>query len=318
MTDPLADIVTLLQPTAPFSKLVNGAGMWRVRRAEPGQPFYCLVLNGTCRLERPGDEPVTLHETEFVLVPSMEDFSMSSANPPAPENLASRPTYIADAEVRIGVQEGPPDVQLLIGYCEFVSPDANLLVSLLPQMVRVRDEERLATLARLVRAESLAMRPGRDVILARLMEVLLIEALRSSAGSLASPGLLCGLSDDRLAPAIRRMHENPARPWSVAELAAEAALSRSAFFDRFRQTLGVSPMAYLLSWRMAKAKNLLQYQDGNIAEVAAKVGYGSASAFSVAFSRHVGVSPVQFVRGQSPAIASFSEVLPTDYLGRPE
>ncbi|WP_285601976.1 helix-turn-helix transcriptional regulator, partial [Trinickia caryophylli] len=84
--------------------------------------------------------------------------------------------------------------------------------------------------------------------------------------------------------------------WTVAGLAKEAALSRSAFFDRFRRAVGVAPMAYLLAWRMALAKNLLRRKEGGIAEVAQRVGYSSASTFSVAFSRFVGMPPTEFAR----------------------
>ena len=91
-------------------------------------------------------------------------------------------------------------------------------------VVHVRGERRLATLLQLVGDESRELRPARDIVLERLLEVLLIEALRSNAGTAASPGLLRGLADGRLAAAIRRMHEVPSRPWTVAQLAKEAAL----------------------------------------------------------------------------------------------
>jgi transcriptional regulator GlxA family with amidase domain len=139
------------------------------------------------------------------------------------------------------------------------------------------------------------------VILARLLEVLLIEALRSTAGTAASPGLVRGLADARLAVAIRRMHESPTRSWTVAQLAKEAALSRSTFFERFSRAVGVAPMEYLLAWRMALAKNMLRQQEGGIAEVAQRVGYSSASTFSVAFTRHVGQPPTRYVREQLTA-----------------
>ena len=90
------------------------------------------------------------------------------------------------------------------------------------------------------------------------------------------------------------MHQETARPWTVAQLAKEAALSRSAFFERFSRAVGVAPMAYLLRWRMARAKQLLR-QQGGVAEVAAQIGYGSASAFSVAFTRHVGLPPTRYL-----------------------
>ena len=146
-------------------------------------------------------------------------------------------------------------------------------------------------------------------MLTRLVEVLLIEALRSTPGEDAPPGLLRGLADARLAPAIRQMHGQLARSWTVAQLAKTAALSRSAFFDRFTRTVGLPPMEYLLAWRMAVAKDLLRRHDLGIAEVAERVGYGSASTFSTAFSRHVGQPPSRYAArvrrapGPSPPVS---------------
>src|SRR4029434_10974925 len=130
-------------------------------------------------------------------------------------------------------------------------PDTALLVSLLPSLVHVRGVERLCTLVRLVGEESSERKPGRDLVLTRLMEVLLIEALRATPGEDAPPGLLRGLADGRLAPAMRQMHGQLARAWTMAQLARAAALSRSAFFERFTRTVGLPPMEYLLAWRMA-------------------------------------------------------------------
>ncbi|MGO9993523.1 MAG: AraC family transcriptional regulator [Steroidobacteraceae bacterium] len=296
MIDPLAEVVTLLQPGAPFSKIVSGAGSWRVRRSEAGRPFYCVILDGSCHLAVDAHEPITLQAGDFVLIPSAYDFTMSSIEPMTPVDTDTSPVALLDGEFRLGTQSGPPDVRLLVGYCIFGSPDAALLVSLLPQLVHVRGERRLATLVQLVGEESRELRPARDVILARLLEVLLIEALRSTAGTTASPGLLRGLADGRLAAAIRRMHESPTRTWTVAQLAKEAALSRSAFFERFSRAVGVAPMEYLLAWRMALAKNLLRRKEGGVAEIAERVGYSSASTFSVAFTRYVGLPPARYAR----------------------
>src|SRR6185295_913489 len=173
---------------------------------------------------------------------------------------------------------------LLGGYFAFESADASLLVRLLPAVVHVRGVERLSTLVRLVGEESTERRPGRDLVLTRFVEVLLIEALRSTPGDNAPSGLLRGLADTRLAAAMRNMHANPARSWTVDQLAEKAALSRSAFYERFTRAVGVPPMEYLLAWRMALAKDLLGRQDLALTEVAERVGYGSASAFSTAFS----------------------------------
>ncbi|WP_150294508.1 AraC family transcriptional regulator [Sphingobium estronivorans] len=298
MVDPVAEIVALLQPTAPLSKMVSGKGRWSTRRSGFRQPFFCLTLEGSGRLAVDGHDPIILQEGDFTLIPSGDDFTMSDLETVAPETLDVSMGMLLDGEVRHGIATGAPDVRYLVGYCIFGSPDAALLLSLLPQLVHIRGEARLSTLVQLVAEEARGLRPAREVILARLLEVLLIEALRSTAGTAASPGLLRGLADERLAQAIRSIHESPARRWTIAEMAKRAALSRSAFFERFSRAVGVAPMEYLLAWRMAMAKELLRRSEGDVGVIAERVGYGSASAFSVAFSRHVGLSPTQYARGQ--------------------
>ncbi len=256
MNDPLAEVVTLLQPQAPFSKLSSGSGRWSVRRAEAGRPFYCAILDGACRLAVDGREPMILEKGDFVLIPSAFNFTASSLEPPKGKRDTAY-VVLPDGEVRHGNPSGPPDIRMLVGYCVFGSPDASLLVSLLPQLVYVRGERRLSTLVELVREESRERRPAREVILARLLEVLLIEALRSTGDSAGSPGLLRGLADERLAVAIRRMHESPTKAWTVAQLAKEAALSRSAFFERFGRAVGVAPILVFVSLLTAHDFNLV-------------------------------------------------------------
>ncbi len=302
MIDPLAEVVTLLQPSARFSKLVFGAGSWRVRRSDSGQPLYYVILEGACRMAIDGHPPLELESGDFVLIPAADGVSMSSVVPPPDGVETTAPAVLGNNEFGIGDPDGPIDLRMMVGHCSFGSPDAALLVSLLPHIVHVRGVDRLATLVQLVRDESRAMRPAREVVLSRLLEVLLIEALRSTADTTASPGLVRGLSDARLAAAIRVMHEHPTRAWTVAELAKEAALSRSTFFERFNRAVGVAPMEYLLTWRMALAKDLLRRNEGRIAEVAQRVGYSSASTFSIAFTRHVGRPPSQYAREEQAVI----------------
>ena len=294
MIDPLTEVVTLLRPSVPFAKMATAAGKWIARRAEAGRPFFCAIIAGAAQLTVKGHEPRVLEQGDFVLVPAAFDFTVSSLDPPA-DGEETAYVFRPDGEIRHGDPDAPPDVQMLVGYCVFASPDAGLLVSLLPQLVHVRGEPTLTTLVSLIYAEFRAKRPGRDVVLARLLDVLLIEALRSAPGTGASPGLVRGLADERLAVAMRRMHEQPSASWTVAELAQEAAMSRSAFFARFSRLVGVAPMEYLLGWRIALAKCLLR--DGvTVGEVAERVGYSSASAFSVAFTRNVGRPPAHFAR----------------------
>lgn len=299
MGDPLAEVVRLLQPCVAFSKIVSAAGAWRVFRTEAGLPVYYVVLEGSCLLAVEGQEPVVLQEGDFVLMLSANRFTMSSLHPDLPEGLQTPAVALGDGEFRHGVQSGPPDVVLLGDLCNFDSPDAALMLSLLPQLVHVRGEPRLTTLVQLVREEARDSKPARDVVLERLLEVLFIEALRSMAGTRASSGLVRGLADPRLAGAIRRMHAEPARQWTVEQLAKEAALSRSAFFERFSQAVGLPPMEYLFAWRMTLARKMLRSDRLPASEVAERIGYGSASAFSVAFSRHAGVSPGRYSRNSA-------------------
>ncbi|ORM71636.1 AraC family transcriptional regulator [Pantoea rwandensis] len=298
MIDPLAEMVSLLQPQAAFSKRARANGRWRVNRSETGQPFYCLVLEGRGQLKMKGHDLIALEQGDFVLIPAAWEFCMTSAEPPASDAPETLPQMLGPGEFWIGDLQQPAEVQTLIGYCQFGAPDAGLIVSLLPQFIHIRGESRLATLVQLVMDECRAQRPARHVVLERLLELLLIEALRSMPICNTSPGVMRGLADERLASAIREMHANPAHSWTVAQLAKAAALSRSAFFVRFREAVGVAPMVYLLTWRMALAKNLLRGKNMAVADVAERVGYRSASAFSVAFTRYVGQPPAWFAAGQ--------------------
>jgi len=296
MGDPLSEVIALLQPRAVFSKRISGAGRWGVRYSDFGQPSFCAVLDGRCRLAVDRQQPVTLEAGDFVLLPATPGFTLSGFEPVRPDRIDPKLTRAPEGEVRHGTRGGRPDVRLLGGYFVFDTPDAALLVSLLPALVHVRGVERLSTLVRLVGEESLERRSGREHVLVRLVEILLIEALRSTTSDDAPPGLLRGLSDPRLAAAIRQMHGQLSRSWTVAQLAKTAALSRSAFFERFTRVVGMPPMEYLLAWRMAIARDLLRRQDVGIAEVADQVGYGSASTFSTAFSRYVGEPPSRYAR----------------------
>lgn len=298
--DPLADVIALLKPRAVFSKVISGAGRWGVRYARFGKPSFCAVLQGSCRLSVDGQGTLVLAEGDFILLPATPGFTMTSLEPGTPTLVDAEAAAAATGagEVRHGTRGGRPDVRMLGGYFDFGSPDSAMLVALLPSVLHIRGSDRLPLLVRLVREESLDRRPGRELVLARLVEILLIEALRTAPGAEAPAGLLRGLSDKRLAAAFRHIHGDPARAWTVEQLAQKSALSRSVFFERFNRAVGLPPMGYLLSWRMALAKELLRREGLAIGEVAERVGYGSASTFSTAFSRHVGQAPGRYARMQ--------------------
>ncbi len=298
MTDPLSEVITLLQPRSVLSKRISGAGRWGVHYSDFGQPGFCVVLEGSCLLTVDGHSAITLQAGDFVLLPATPGFTMTGFEPVTPVRVDPKSVHATTEEVRHGRRGGKPDVRLLGGYFMFDSPDTALLVSMLPTLIHVRGDERLPLLVQLIGDESLARRSGKDLVLARLVEVLLIEALRSSSGDDAPPGLLRGMADARLAPAMQQMHQQIARSWTMAQLAQKAALSRSAFFERFTRTVGLPPMEYLLAWRMAVAKDLLRRNEYGIDQVAERVGYSSASTFSTAFSRHVGQAPSHYARGR--------------------
>lgn len=302
MPDPLSEMIALLRPRAPFSKLVEGAGAWRVRRTEVEQVYYCMLLAGRACLETGPHGPIELRADDFVLIPAASVVTMSSLDPAPPDELETHPLPGADGSARLGSLDVPAEVQMLVGYCRFGSPDADLLVSLLPERVVVRGESRLADLTRLVRAEARANRPARDVVLEHLLQVLLIEALRSTGDVAGTAGLLRGMADPRLAVALRSMHAAPDRSWGISELARESGLSRTAFFTRFSRIVGLPPMEYLTTWRMALARKYLREGRSTVAEIAARVGYGSASAFSVAFAKQVGRPPASFRRDPPDAV----------------
>lgn len=294
MIDPLAEIVSMLQPSLPFSKAASGSGNWRVDGVGDGSPFFAVILEGSARLSINGQSGIELGENDFVLIPAACRFTMSSnAETQDDDHDSLRVTRLGD-ETRHGDPTGMPNMRVLIGRLAFGSPDVTLVFALLPSLLHVRGQARLTALVQMIREEAQGDRPAKQIVLERQLQLLLIEALRSDAAGLETPGLLRGLADKNLGTPIRQMHENPAKAWKVEELASTAMLSRSVFFERFQKQTGMAPMEYLLSWRMALAKDMLRRKDGGIKEIARRIGYGSASAFSVAFSRFVGVAPSQY------------------------
>jgi AraC-like DNA-binding protein len=286
MIDPLAQVITLLRPRSVSSKAISGADAWAVRYSAFGQPSFCVVLEGACTLALDGADRIVLQAGDFVFLPATPGFVLGGSTPAVPTIIDARKATASAAEVRHGRRGGRPDVRMLGGYFEFDAPDTEILTTLLPPLVHVRGLARLSLLVRLVREETRSALPGRELVLTRLIEIMLIETLR-------------GLADPRLAASLREIHRHPARAWSIALLADKASLSRSAYFDRFTRTIGLAPMEYLVTWRMALAKDLLRVGKVGIEQVAARVGYGSASAFSTAFRRHVGESPGHYARNRA-------------------
>jgi AraC-like DNA-binding protein len=291
--DPLSSVVTLLKPVVSISKMVEAGGQWQVERHNMASPFYCAMVEGVCRVEVTGRAPVTLAAGDFILIPDLHGFSMTSAVPPEPKG-PDRRLEIGPGRVRLGPANAPVEMRALVGHCRFEAPASGLLVSLLPEMIHVSGHDRLMALVPVIHEETRANRPGRELILERLLEVLLIEALRSGPAMAMPPGLLRGLSDPQLSAALQRIHSDAGGEISVTRLAKHAGMSRSGFFEKFRKEIGRAPMEYVTDWRMAIAKTLLRQGRLTNTEIALRVGYGSASAFGMAFVRHEGLSPGAF------------------------
>jgi AraC-like DNA-binding protein len=302
--EPLADVITLLRPRAVGTKVILGAGHWAVHRSRVSYAGFGLVLAGQCWLTVGGHDTLRLATGDFVLLPAGRAFTIASDLACEVVSLDAQETAVCPpGEIRYGDPDLEPEFKQLGGYFELDSANRGLLGGLLPTLVHIQASNPAAgRLGRMIDAiieEALADRPGRDLVVDRLIEVLLVEALRfrsESLDTIGRPGLLVGLADPLLARALRRLHSDVAHAWSVEELARVAGLSRSVFSERFGQKVGVPPMQYLMEWRMALAKAMLQSDAPPLEAVAAAIGYRSASAFSTAFRREVGSSPSHFAR----------------------
>jgi AraC-like DNA-binding protein len=181
-------------------------------------------------------------------------------------------------------------------------PDDPLIAALPPVMHArslVSEVGWLGETVKLLDRESSSVEPGAQTVVNRLCDALFVYVLRRLLAELPrdEKGWLAALVDPQVGPALRSMHEKPAEPWTVADLAQRSGMSRSAFAAHFAQVIGVAPIEYLTRWRLRKAAGMLRMGTAGIAEIAAHVGYDSEASFSKAFKRSIGVSPGAFRRG---------------------
>ncbi|WP_231984046.1 AraC family transcriptional regulator [Mycobacterium sp. 852013-51886_SCH5428379] len=295
--DPVGMLVSLLRPATVGAKVISGSGEWAVRVPRYADPAFCVMLEGSCVLRLDDHDQIELCRGDFLFVADMPGFVMESGHDGVVPALTVEP---ASQPVRHGSPDGPETMRMLGGYFRFDATNAALLTPMLPRVLVVHQDEqaavRLHRIVELIADETASAAPS-ELILDRLVEVLLIEAmrLRVTTGG-AQRGLIAGLSDSVLAPALRQLHADVARGWTVAQLAREASVSRTVFAERFSRTTGMSPMQYLLQLRMALAQEILRTEQPSMAELARRVGYQSAGAFTTAFSKLTGRSPSEFRR----------------------
>jgi transcriptional regulator GlxA family with amidase domain len=153
----------------------------------------------------------------------------------------------------------------------------------------------------LLASETDASTPGSEVAVRRLADLLLIQALRAHIAGTESEqtGWLQALADSHIGAALDSMHKRIEHPWTVASLASEAGMSRSAFAQRFKELMNESPLEYLTRWRMYRGSDLLRESDRKLADVAQAVGYVSDGAFHKAFKRVLGIAPGEYRRSVS-------------------
>ncbi len=300
--DALAAVVTLLKPQAVVAKIVHGGGRWGVRYSEFGHPSFALVLQGPCWLAADGMPATTLETGDFVFFPATPGFTLASDPAVKSKPLEPIPSGKDVEDIFHGDTTVEPSARLLGGYFTFDSINAAMLLSLLPKMLHIRATDpaigSVAPLVELIKREALEKRAGRSLVMTRLMEVMLVEALRSAPAELTATGLLAGLRDPQLASALHGIHTQTAQAWTLVTLARLAGMSRSSFAERFTRVVGATPLNYLLQWRLAVAKDMLTRGQMTVAETALTVGYESASGFSTAFSRETGQSPTEFIEAQ--------------------
>jgi AraC-like DNA-binding protein len=274
------------------------AAPWSVRFADGVPLTLVTMLRGEGWIVPDGAEPVRIGETDVAIVVGPEPFTVADS-----PDAAAAPMYVMHApgqctaadgtefseDLRIGVRtcgeslDGPN--VLLTGSYQVRGRVCERLVSALPRVLVVSNTGQLCPVLDLTVAEVERDDPGQQAVLDRLLDLLLLTALREP------PAWYRALGDPVVGRALRLLHEEPAQPWTVAALAAEAGVSRATFARRFTELLGQPPMAYLTAWRLSLAADLLARSDATVDAVARQVGYGSAFALSVAFKRVHGTRP---------------------------
>ncbi|HEY4066921.1 MAG TPA: AraC family transcriptional regulator [Burkholderiaceae bacterium] len=301
--DPLSQFMALLRPQGFSWKEGEPAGDWALSFPSTPGVAFCLISAGRCRLDLPGQQTVQLQDGDFLLLTAPPAWTLSNG-----ARTTARPFLeaIADPDRFASIRNGSEDggTRLVGGHFSFDEINAALLKSLIAPVVVIRadtgDAARLHDVLRRISDEAASDRPGRELVLDRLLEIMLVEAIRHSADPLGKvhQGLIAGLYDRQIAIALRAVHADIRIGWSVEKLASVAGLSRSAFAERFARVVGIAPMSYVFHWRMTLAKDALREDNARVEQVAFAVGYSSASAFSTAFNRTVGCPPARYADAQ--------------------
>jgi AraC-like DNA-binding protein len=276
---------------------------------------YHALARGSCWAGLLDEPPVQLFAGDVVMFPHGDAHVVASA-----PGMRGNPdfSWFADARVDqlpmrlalgddIVLHTAPPDDHAQTNFvCGFLGCDRqpfNPLIAALPRMLLLKANDADAWIANFTQqavAESHAQRPGGEAMLARMSEMMFVDAVRRYADQLPSHsvGWLAGLRDRYVGRALALMHEQPSRHWTLDALGRDVGLSRSALHERFANLIGMPPMQYLAQWRMQAAARLLLETRSTMATIALEVGYESEAAFARAFKRAVGKPPAAWRRAR--------------------
>ena len=282
---------------------------------------YHAVARGSCWAGLLGGEPVQLFAGDVVMFPHGDAHVVSSApgmrTEPDLSWLAEAPverlpidlTYAGGVVTRVAPPADDADTRIVCGFLGCDVQPFNPLIAALPRLLHLRagaDNAWIAAFTQQAASESSERRPGGEAMLARMSEMMFVDAVRRYADQLPvdSAGWLAGLRDRFVGRALALLHEQPAQHWTIDELGRRVGLSRSALHERFALLIGMPPMQYLAQWRMQAAARLLLETRSTVASIALDVGYDSEAAFARAFKRLVGRPPAAWRREREAGSAT--------------
>ena len=273
--------------------------------------IFHLITEGECWVELGDQPPLRLVAGDAVLFPQGDAHRMGSQPGLPPASGARLHEVLARRPRLLSYGGGGATTKLVCGYLACDARLARMLLAGLPPVVKVGVRGSNAGIwleasLRYALAEARSPRPGGQGVLAKLAEVLFIEVLRIHMNEQAEgrTGWLAGVNDRIVGAALRALHAEPARPWTLEELARVAGTSRSVLAERFPELVGLAPMQYLAQWRMLLATNLLARSNAPLAHIAEEVGYQTDTAFSRAFRREYGMPPAAWRRRQAGAVTT--------------
>jgi AraC-like DNA-binding protein len=279
---------------------------WSLRIQDEAPLTLVAMVRGEAWITTGGGAPVPLRRGDVAIVLGPEPYAVADDPATAPQAVihpGQRCTTVAGEELvqmmDLGVRTwgNSPDgaTVMLTGTYPLEGEVSRRLLRALPPLLVLRDEEWDCPLIPLLADEIVKDDQGQEAVLDRLLDLLLIAVLRAwfARPEADAPAWYRAYGDPVVGRALRMLHHNPARPWTVAELAREAGVSRAALARRFNDLVGEPPMTFLTGWRIALAADLLREPGATVGSVAAQVGYGSPFALSTAFKRVRGVSPAE-------------------------